>query len=83
MNKDTLNTVVEPEQLASDYVSSADAATFLNLSRQRISALVKEGRLEAVRVHGRRVMVSRDSLAAYDRERRIGRPYFPIERTLA
>ena len=75
MNRHDQETIVEPEELAADYMSSADAAESLGVSRQRVSALVKAGRLQAVRVHGGRVMIAKNSVAAYQREREIGRPY--------
>ena len=83
MNRHDQETIVEPEELAADYVSSADAAESLGVSRQRISALVKSGRLQAVRVHGGRVMISKNSVAAYHREREIGRPYPPEQGIIA
>lgn len=75
MNRNEAGPIVEPEELAANYLSSADAAEALAVSRQRVSALVKAGRLQAVRVHGGRVMVEKNSVAAYKREREIGRPY--------
>ena len=75
MNRHDQEPIVEPDDLAANYMSSSDAAQALRVSRQRISALVKAGRLQAVRVHGGRVMVANESVAAYQREREIGRPY--------
>ena len=75
MNRNDDESIVEPEELVANYLSSADAAQALGVSRQRVSALVKAGRLQAVRIHGGRVMVEKNSVAAYQREREIGRPY--------
>jgi excisionase family DNA binding protein len=80
MNRHDQEPIVEPDDLAANYMSSADAALALGVSRQRVSALVKAGRLQAVRVHGGRVMVAKESVAAYQREREIGRPYPPEQR---
>lgn len=75
MNRHEQEPIIEPNELATNYMTSANAAESLGVSRQRISALVKDGRLQAVRVHGGRVMVEKNSVAAYQREREIGRPY--------
>lgn len=75
MNRHDQEPIVEPDELAANYMTSAEAAQALGVSRQRVSALVKAGRLQAVRVHGGRVMVEKSSVAAYQREREIGRPY--------
>lgn len=75
MNRHEQGPIIGPDELAANYMTSANAAESLGVSRQRISALVKDGRLQAVRVHGGRVMVEKDSVAAYQREREIGRPY--------
>ena len=75
MNRHDQEPIVEPDELAANYMTSAAAAESLGVSRQRVSVLVKAGRLQAVKVHGGRVMVEKSSVAAYQREREIGRPY--------
>jgi excisionase family DNA binding protein len=52
--------------------SLVEVALVLGVTRQRVSALIAAGRLEAVRIGTRQVRVTRASLAACiaDRERR-------------
>ena len=72
MNRHEQGPIIGPDELTTKYMTSANATESLGVSRQIISALVKNGRLQAVRVHGGRVMVEKNSVAAYQRERARG-----------
>jgi excisionase family DNA binding protein len=59
-------------QLINSTASSMEAALVLGVTRQRVSALVAAGRLDAVRIGTRQVRITRASLEACvaDRQRR-------------
>lgn len=62
------------------FVTSADAARMAGVSRQRISSLVAQGAINAVRV-GQNVLVNiEDAKEFAEKERKAGRPKNSLDR---
>lgn len=66
------------QNLATEYLSTTDAAILAGVSARHLVKLIVEGKIHAQKV-GRNWLVSRESAEAFSRHPTMGRPKSPIK----